>query len=673
MTQSATPVLIPKKSQDAIIQYAAQCFTYINTQWNIREQLANVDRIYMREQDLTADNNRAKQANRYGDPTKLQNVTVPVVLPAVETATAYQTAVFLQGQPIFGVAASPQYEDEALQFETIIANQAIRGGWTGEFIKAFRDGFKYNLAAMEVYWDNETVAALDTDIAFSRTQAKPKEVIWSGNKVKRVDLYNAFWDTRVAPSQVHSNGEFAGYTELMGRVQLKAFLNKLPDGRVENYKEAFESSVGQGAVISGAPQSYFIPRINPNALIQQNLTATTNWMAWAGIATTENKINYKDAYEVTTLYARILPSDFGLKVPSSNTPQVWKFIIINHSVVVYAERCTNAHGYLPMMIFQPHDDGMGYQTKSLALNIGPFQQMASTLWNSALSARRRAVSDRGIYNPQMINEKDINSENPAAKIPVRPAAYGKPLNEAYLPIPFRDDQSGVIMQESQGLLGMAQQVTGQNQARQGQFVKGNKTLHEFDSVMSNANSRDQMCAMQIEAQLMTPLKEMIKLNILQYAQAGVEYNRELQKPVTIDPVALRKASLEFKVSDGLTPTDKLINGDALKVAFQVLGSSPQIASEYNMGPLFSYLMKTQGARLTEFEKPQEQKMYEQALATWDNTCQQIAKAGGQQFPPQPNPAQFGLDPKTGQPVNQQGAPEQGPEGAGEVEQAGSLV
>jgi hypothetical protein len=271
------------------------------------------------------------------------------------------------------------------------------------------------------------------------------------------------------------------------------------------------------------------------------------------MAGADQKIAYKDMYEVTTIYARILPSDFKLRVPAPNTPQVWKFIVVNNSVLIYAERQTNAHGYLPILIGQPNEDGLDYQTKSLATNVKPIQEITTAMWNSVIAARRRAISDRGIFDPSRIDAAHINSDNPAAKIPVRPSAYGKNVAEAYFPIPFRDDQSGILMQETQSLLQMANVISGQNPARQGQFVKGNKTLHEFQTVMNNANGRDQLCSMLMEAQFFTPMKEILKINILQY-QGGVSlYNRDMQVEVAIDPIKLRKAVLEFKISDGLTP------------------------------------------------------------------------------------------------------------------------
>lgn len=672
MAQPNTPMLLPRKAQEALIQYHHQCCNLQSQNWNLREYMRRIDLAYIREGDQSTENQRAKIANRYGDKSKFQNVTVPVVMPMVESAVTYQASVFLTGHPIFGVVSNPSNEDAAIQMETVVEEQSIRGGWVRELMMAFRDGFKYNIFALEVNWDRVVTAALETDLSFSTTQARPKEVIWEGNCLRRRDPYNLIFDSRVAPSEIYWKGEFAGYTELMSRIQLKSFIGSLPDKMVDNIVPAFESGLGFNGISSAQSYGgYYIPQINPDALIEanRNLRMSTNWLAWAGITGQDNKIKYKDMYEVTTIYAKILPSDFGMKVPAPNTPQIWKFIYINHQVLIYAERQTNAHGYLPMLFGQPLEDGLDYQTKSLAANVEPIQDLTSALWNSNIASRRRAISDRGIYDPSRISDAHINNDNPAAKIPVRPAAYGKPVNEAYYPIPYRDDQAGIVMQDTQALLQMANVIAGQNPVRQGQFVKGNKTLHEFQSVMSNANGRDQLTSMLLESQVFTPLKEIIKINILQY-QGGVSlFNRDLQQAITIDPVVLRKAVMDFKVSDGLTPSDKLINADTLQTAMQVIGSSPQIAAGYNLAPLFSYFIKTQGGRIQEFEKSAEQMAYEQALQQWQMAMQNMAlglkgmdpaqmQEMMKQMPPQPVPQQFGYNPS-----QQGGSPGAGAAGA----------
>lgn len=645
-----TALNLTKSSQEGLLQFHRQCYSLLNTQWNIREQFRQIDLAYMREKDWTDEHRSAKLANKYGDSSRYQNQTVPVIKPLVEAAVTYQTSVFLTGNPIFGCVADPQWEDQALQLETVIGDQSIRGGWVSELMQHFRNGFKYNLAAIEIDWSREVTAALETDISFSTKQGRPKEVIWEGNRLKNMDMYNLFFDSRVKPTEIHKKGEFVGYTELYSRIALKSFVAQLPDKMVQNIIPAFESGLGGtlGGMSTGGIESYYIPQLNQDALIQKNPRASTDWMAWAGMSGKgSGGIQYKNMYEVTTLYAKILPSDFNIRVPSANTPQIWKFIIVNHQVLIYAERQTNAHGFLPILFSQPYEDGLAYQTKSLANDVSGIQDVSSAYMNSIIASRRRAISDRVIYDPSRISEANINSDNPAAKIPVRPSAYGTPVGEAVYQFPFRDDQTQISLQGIQQLQQFAYLLSGQNQAKQGQFVKGNKTQHEFADVMSHANGNDQKVALLYESQLFTPLKEIIKINILQYQGGTSLYNPEAQKQVKIDPVELRKAVLNFKISDGLTPADKLINAEAFQTSMQVIGSSPQIGAAYNIGPMFSYLMKTQGADLRPFEKSPQQVAYEQAVAQWQQMAMEAIKQGVDPSKiQQPKPADFGYDPAT---------------------------
>lgn len=670
---SATPTIIPDKSQAALIQFHKQCYSMLNQQWNLREQMRMRDLAYIRETDWTQENWRATLSNRYGDPTKFRNVTVPVVMPQVEAAVTYQSSVFLTGVPLFGVVAPAEEEDTALQYQALIEENSTRGGWVRELQIFFRDIFKYNLGAVEVAWDREVTEAVETDLGYTAgKEGKPKQVIWEGNCVRRWDLYNTFFDTRYKPTEIYKNGEFVGKTELMSRIHLKKFINELPDKMISNVKAAFESGMGtQGGSGTGGIESYYIPQINPQALMNIDPKRTLDWMSWAGmLERPPGQIEYKNLYEVTTLYARIIPTDFNLRVPSANTPQVWKFIIVNHQVLIYAERQTNAHGYLPVLFGQSNEDGLGYQTKSLGDNAEPFQAISSALVNSAMAARRRAISDRTLYDPSRVSEAHINSDNPSAKIPVRPAAYGKPVGEAVYAFPFRDDQSAVAFQELPQMLQMANSVNGQNNAKQGQFVKGNKTQHEYADVMNNANGRDQMTSMLLEAQVFTPLKLILKLNMMQY-QGGVSlYSPTSQSTVKIDPVQLRKSQATFKVTDGLTPTDKQISAESLGTALQTIGQSPQIGAGYNLAPAFSYLMKTQNVDLSPFEKSAQQMAYEQASGQWSQLAQAAIEKGTQFSTPQPTPDQFGYTPgmtaQQGQQATAAAASKSAPSSAGGV-------
>jgi len=646
------------KQHGAVIEYYdAVIRTQSEVRNTLRGTMVNLDKLYQRETDELIEQRRAKAANRGGDSSRYQNIVVPVVKPQVETATAYQTSVFLSGVPLFGVVANPDFIDEALQLETVVDEQARLGGWKRELMMSFRDGYKYNYAPMEVSWEQQVSYVIETDIAANATQGIPKEVVWSGNKVKRFDPYNTIIDPTVAPSELYLKGEFGGHTELMGRMQLKQFIAALPNKQTR-VTEAFETGSTRPIVSSDMENAdYYIPTINSDQELQRLGPEGINWMQWASLSGAQTPIDYKNAYHVTTLYARILPSEFTLKVPSANTPQVWKFIIINHSTVIYSERQTNAHNWLPILVGQPSEDGLDYQTKSLASDAEPFQQVASANMNSITASRRRSVTDRLLYDPSRVNQAQINNPNPSAKIPVKPAAYGKDISDAVYQFPYREDQNAMGMAQIQDLLGMADMLNGQNPTRRGQFVKGNKTREEFSEITDNSVSRDVMSSILYEDQVFMPMKHIIKTNILQFQGPETLQSQEKGRSVSVDPVAMRKAVLQFRMSDGLVPSSKIISGENFAVALQAIGSSPSLTTGYNVAPMFSYLMKTKGADLSPFEKSPEQMAYEQAVSAWQQMVAlaiEKSETGTlpENFPPQPLPEQFGYNPNPDNPQQQ---------------------
>lgn len=647
-------VFLTKKSQKSVIAYYENAQNLMNiTRDTTRNRLERIDRDYQREVDLTTEQANAKQANKQGDTNRFQNMIVPIVMPQVESAVVHQSSVFLTGEPLFGVVSDPQFIDEALQLQSLLEDQSIRGGWARELLMFFRDGFKYNFAPLEVSWDQEVTYSIETDLKKDLKKGIPKEVIWTGNRVKRLDPYNTFVDTRVPASEVYRKGEFAGYTEFMSRIELKSFIARLPDIITANVVPAFESGLG-GAVAakSAGAMNYYIPSINPDINEVDYKGSGTNWMKWAGLSTTlrQNPIDYKDSYELTTLYAKILPSEFSMPVPSSNTPQIYKFIIVNHQHIIYAEQQTNAHAYLPILIGMPKEDGLSYQTKSLADNGSGFQQLATAYMNSIIASKRRSISDRLLYDPSRITSAAINSANPSAKIPVRPAAYGKNLAEAVYPFPYREDQNANSMQQISTIVELSNQLAGQNRTSQGQFTKGNRTLEEFNRVQDSSDGNDQLASILLEHQVFIPMKQILKLNILQFQGGTTVYNRDKQVAVEIDPLKLRKAVLDFRISDGLTPASKIISGESWGVALQVVGSSPEISAGYNIAPMFSYLMKTQGADLSDFEKSPEQKAYEQALGAWQSLATLAIEKDTEFEQPQPLPEQFGYNPANNKPA-----------------------
>lgn len=601
------------------LQYARDCALRLGSSnlSDFRALLRYRDKAYQRQLNTTDEHIRAVRANMAGDSRKLQDISVPIVMPQIESAVAYQTGVFLTSYPIFGVVSYPANQTAAMQFETALGDQSIRYGWARELMKVFRDGFKYNFGAAVVEWKKTPLTAVVTDTRISAAGlAALKEYSYGGNCITHVDPYNCFMDMTVAPAELHTEGEYFGYNQLVSRIQLKKLFATLDTQKTTSATEAFKSPFSGSSQDESSAMSYYIPEINKYLNLSQIQFGTSNWGQWMGLpGSSKNKLEYRDHYLLTHFYCRALPSDFGAR---GNQVKLYHGIIVNWSVVIFVEELNVGYDYLPCLIMQPYEDGLGYQTQSMLDNALPFQDMSSALWNISLESKRRLVFDRLIYNPRLIDKKDIDAVSAVSRIPLRNASLAKDDNtmaRAVYQIPYREDNSGTNIQMSEMISAMADQATGQNKVDRGQFQKGNKTKTEFETTMSNSNSRQQLCALTIEHQFMTPVKEIVKANTLQYQQPGSILNREQRAVVDVDPVALRQAMLEFKLTDGQLPAEKMLNSNLLTVFLQTAQALPAVGTEYDVLGMFIYWAKLQGAYwLEDFKRsPEQQQQFLQTL------------------------------------------------------------
>jgi len=604
---------------------------------SFREVLTYRDKVYQRQLDITQEHIKSALANKRGDARKLQNMTVPIVMPQVESATAYQASVFLTSSPIFGVVSKPGAMDQAMAFEALLDNQANKNGWTRQLIMAFRNGFKHNFGPVFVGWQSTPVKSITTSTASATAgQAELKSSFVGSNIIKAIDPHNCFMDMSVAPADLARDGEFFGWNKLMTRIQLKRLIETLDSTRTTHVKEAFESTHTKG-ISTG--MEYTVPDINP-WLVQA--VRPDDWAAILDLPGARRGINYRNTYNVTFAVVRACPDDFGA---SGNTVHTYFAIIVNWCKVIYVEQLLPVHDYLPVVIAQPNDDGLSYQTQSMLDSTVPFQDMSSALWNMTLESKRRNVFDRLIYNPLMIDKKDIDPASSVARIPLRNAKLTdkdtNPMARAVYQIPYRDDNASANLQMSEMISAMADSAAGQNKVDRGQFQKGNKTKTEFEATMSGSNSRQQLAALTLEHHFITPIKEIVRANTMQYQAATTVLNRSERSMVDIDPIKLREATLEFKITDGNIPADKLMSPELITVFLQTASAIPVLNTEYDLLGMFVYFMKLRGASwLEDFKRDQasQDKFLQTARATMMNNNPQVV-AAQQQATQQGNPTE----------------------------------
>lgn len=590
-----------------------------------RSYMEWMDRQYARKLDASSKTFQAQLAALKGDPTKYRNIIYPLVMPQIEAAVGYQMEVYCSGSPLFPVIAPPQYLEAAQQLETLIDRDAQKGGWASEFTLSFRDAFKYNLCGLHTSWEVKLnpVDAVGT----GGPEGNQRQIAWQGNTVRRLDMYNTYIDPRVLPSKVAEQGEFALTVELMSRTRLRTLVSSLPTKLTQNLAAAYASG---SSAYSAA--KFFVPNIG-TSLYAKAVAKEFSWGSYLQLASRNSSGKQigviGDMFQVLTGYIRVCPVDLKLdKATAKSLPQVFKVIVVNDRHLIHFAPVDSNETNLPMLFAQAYDDGLGLATNSMVEDIEGMQSLASAFLNSAVAARRRAVGDRAIYNQMLIDPRDIDSDNPVAKIPMKPSALlNRSATEAYYPIPFRDEISSQAIQEAESIANLGFMVTGQNKTRQGQFVKGNKTKAEFSSVMDASSSRDRAVALHFETRLFTPIKNQLRYNVLRQQGAETIFNMRNQQATTINPQALRDAVMEFQVGDGLSPAAKLADADTLQVMLQTIPALPQLAQEYNLADVFAQLIGAGGIKVKEFRYSPEQVQYNQALAAWQQAAAQAAAKG----------------------------------------------
>lgn len=577
-TNSTAGVTVPARVQEGILGK----INMLTSRYDFgtqRTRLEAVDKAIQLETDAPRPN---RQKHGYMDDTQ-----PPVLKPEIDTAHAFYTDLFCSGDPMFKVIENNSNAAAAKMMQAQVTSDELHYGYAQQVAKFLRDAIKYNeVSALEVLWEKEEVYQPMNDLTFTGNDEKEATTtLYEGNKVKRIDPYNLFYDKSVPANEVSQRGQYAGYFERMPLTELHQLLT--------SYRAAGKEVLNENRKMwESRPResNHYIPNIMAS-------TSSDNGQGWGSfffpddvqhlVGSTKHNVNYSEHYEVTTIYMRIIPEMFNMKVAAARRVQIWKFVIVNGQYIVLAERQTNGHNRIPMLVAQMSDDGIWSDSKSLAEFLIPIQNQSTQMHDAWLGMVWKAVSDKGIYDARRISKRDIESKNPTAKIPARPNANNSDLRGAYIPIPYDGSAGNIIQQALGSLRNQSSEISGQNSASRGQFQKGNKTMAEYQDVMGNGDARKYVQAIVLENIVFQPLKNIMKLNILQFANSGQRTANG--ESVEINPAEMRKATLEFRIADGLKNVERIAKTGELVNIMQLMAPYAAMAPAYGVDPFMMIL------------------------------------------------------------------------------------
>ena len=329
---------------------------------------------------------------------------------------------------------------------------------------------------------------------------------------------------------------------------------------------------------------------------------------------------------ITVVYRRAKPDWLGLdkkiymssNTSTSQTIPVYKLVYLNNAVLLAVEPMKEVHGLLPIVIgaltltaTQRHSQ------MSVAELLFPPQAYEDKLTSARIAFLRRVLNERAIYDKNAIkNPEAFNDTSGSAKIPLelhRAEDGSTDIRRAYLPVPFDSSGGAALL----GMLGegdlLAERAIGNSAQMRGGRTPGNKLQFEAQREATMAEGRFQVFAIILQQTLMSPFKRILRSNLGNTAGSLRYYDKNSGQKRAVTPQEFADSEFDFGISDGLLPSHKRVNPDALSGLITAITQIPQLQAEFDLRVLFEMFGRASGFEdIGRVPRPQQQAQPQQA-------------------------------------------------------------
>lgn len=596
------PLKITEKQKELLLNYITPFVTSNSAISDHRARLEKIDSLIERSYSpKKADN--CKDNKKEKTPPADEEVTIPVVGPQISTQSAQLAKIFLRTDPPLQMFSAPAAAHIANQYNILYSKYSRSYQWRRNLLMCIQDAVAYNFCAAEISWISRAVKSITNAVNLDQGSQKVSTAFDSGERIKHLHPYNVIWDSSVDPNEVASRGAYAGYIERYTRIALAQFFdNEGITLSPEDWKELRKYENAASSI------GYYTPKLN--AVPTPDKVELSYDEIFDGKKSDSVKKTSTALYTMTTLYVRIVPMDFDIVSEAGASINIARVILIGDQFIADVKILDNAHNLFPVILGQTKETTLGLNSFTTPEELAPIQNTATKLYNAEIASSRRLISDRAIYDPQLISKEEVNNPSPTAKIPLRSSMHGAfNLTNAYYAIPYEDRALGVRISQANSLLGFSSQIAATNPTMQGQFVRGNKTAGEFNTTMSMAGDRILQSAIFLDDQFFAPLRTILMSDTLQYQNNVVVFDRQTGEFIKIDMSTLREAPLDFDIADGLLPANDLATPEFFQVLIQTFMSRQDLALDFKAIDALCFLAESNGVKyLSRFIRTPEEKV-----------------------------------------------------------------
>lgn len=508
------------------------------------------------------------------------NIVVPYTFSTIRTIVTYLANVFLGRKPVFMVGTyNGSLIENAKNMEKLLQYNAEHAKLIKELTQWFYGGEIYGLSILKTGFVTEsaprTTQVIDP-LSLSPMRLTQMKIIYQGNTVENIDPFMFFPDPRVPLLEVNKKGEFIYSRSFVGKFALQRA------GDTYSYLDAI------GELTNGdSGDSVRNMRANGDSLNSQY-----------DFKTISDGSPFVQIDEGTT---ELIPSEIGFSLGAGfddDRPHKFLITMANETQIIRFEHYAPDHQMHPFVINEPYSIGNGFGNCGISDYLSPFQEAISWFLNSHIFNVKGVVNNSFLYDPAMIEEKDLKSDAPGKLIRMKPRAFGVDPALYFKQLPISDVTSrhvadmGELMRLGNDISAITDNLRGQ------QDSGGRKTATEIRASIEAAASRLASHAQFISGASFSDLGKQWCLNLQQYLSPSFSIDvlgeAGAEKPVHIDWANVT-GDFYFPVHDGSLPMDKVALFDIWQQALQFIAGNQMLAGSYDVGKVFEFVAKLGGA------------------------------------------------------------------------------
>ena len=536
----------------------------------------------------------ADEKVRLKDSSKPVSIVFPYSYSMLEALLTYMTMALLQ-DPVF------QYEGVedsdvtgAMLMELVIKLHCIKNKILLPLHTVFRDNFAYGIGVGVPEWKvrhgkRPIKSAIVTESELGESSSSQvtwiDDIIFEGNALSNIDPYMWLPDPSVPSSDIQ-RGEFVGWVDRDNYMNL---LNAEAQKDSGLFNVKYLKSRKDKRSTLALDQSDRSKKFGTDTNLTKTLDGVTN------------------PVDIIKMYITLIPKEW--KLGPGEYPEKWYFELAADDVIIACEKADHAHGLYPMVVASSEYDGYSVTPIGRMEILYGLQHTLDFLFNSHVANVRKAINDMLIVDPYLINMEDLKDPQPGKLIRLRRPAWGRGVDKVVQQLQVNDITRANIA-DSSYITGWMDRISGADQSMQGSMRQGGPerlTGAEFQGTRSSAISRLQRLAMIISTQFMQDLGTMFAVHTQQYmsqdtfvritGRSAEKLTKIFGKPnARVTPQDLM-VSYDLIVRDGAIPGGNF--SDAWIQMFKIIGTTPELAQQFDITRIFMYIAQQLGAKNVE--------------------------------------------------------------------------